>query len=459
MDPIQFLLSLEVLGMKFGLENMQLLSRALGHPEQAFRSIIVAGTNGKGSVTAFLSACLHRAGHRVARYTSPHLIRLEERFVIDEAEVGTEPLRKALAVVQRTVGDMLRAGRFQTPPTFFECATAAAFELFRREGVSIAVLEVGLGGRLDATNIVTPLAAAITSIGLDHQAQLGTTLESVAREKAGVIKPGIPVVAGPLPPEADAVVAEVCRERGARLVRTGDAVTLEVQQQQGCTIVSLETPRRALRNIPLALPGRHQAQNAAVTVALLDELETLGMHASDDAIAEGLSAANWPARLERFVWRGCDVLLDAAHNPDGARALAAYLREIGWPPVTLIFGAMRDKDAGGMLAELVPVSGRLICATAPGARAATASTLAGIARNISSAFPVEAIDAPEGALARACERGGRIVAAGSIVSKNVGDFQIVSGNPAEVIGDTRTLDKRYLKDPTLRNWYEEWQRA
>lgn len=416
MDPIQFLLGLEPLGMKFGLETMQRLCEALDRPERAFRSVIVAGTNGKGSVTAMLSAALHAAGHRAARYTSPHLTRLEERFVIAESEVANADLRDAAADVQRVVAMLLREGTLGAPPTFFECATAAAFVLFRRAGVDTAVLEVGLGGRLDATNVVTPMAAAITSIGLDHQALLGSTLAEVAREKAGVIKPGIPVVAGPLPPEADAAVEAVCRDQGSRLVRVGREIQMTAAiDAEGRTVVSIETPRRRLERIPLALAGRHQADNAAVAVAMLDELDARHVAVGDAAAIAGLTGTRWPARLERVQYRGCDVLLDAAHNPDGARALAAHLHAIGWTGMTLVFGAMRDKDVRGMLGALLPLCARVVCTTAPGARGLDAGTLAAVARELGSGAGVEAISEPEAALARACGGpGGRVVAAGSI---------------------------------------------
>lgn len=415
MDPIEFLLSLEVLGMKFGLENMRRLCAALDHPETAFRSVIVAGTNGKGSVTAMTSAALYAAGHRVGRYTSPHLLRLEERFVVQEAEVETAELREAAGRVQAAVEILLKRGTLGAPPTFFECTTAAAFEIFRRDGVEIAVLEVGLGGRLDATNVVSPLAAAITSIDLDHQAQLGSTLASIAREKAGIIKPGVPVVAGPLPPEADVVVADICRERGAPLTRVGRDVKVDATLRDGVTSVSIVTADRRLMDVPLALPGRHQAGNAAVAVALLDALGRAGIEVDDEAAVAGLSRTRWPARLERLRWRGCDVLLDAAHNPAGARSLAAYLRETNHSGVTLVFGAMRDKDIVGMLKELMPYCAVVICATVPGSRALDAAELGRIAAGLAgSTVRVETIAEPDRALMRACELGRCVVAAGSI---------------------------------------------
>ena len=233
--------------MKFGLENISRLCAALDHPERAFASIIVAGTNGKGSVTAMVHRGLRAAGHRAARYTSPHLERLEERFVIDDDEVDTDALRRGHRPRARGDRDGCSSpAALDAPPTFFECATAVAFDLFREAGVRIAVLEVGLGGRLDATNVVQPLLAAITSIGLDHQAQLGNTLESVAFEKAGVVKPGIPVVVGDLPVEAQRVVEQICREREATLIRAS----------------TCGASAALARTTPLALAGRHQQDNA-----------------------------------------------------------------------------------------------------------------------------------------------------------------------------------------------------
>ena len=362
--------------------------------------MIVAGTNGKGSVTAMVATALGAAGHRTARYTSPHLERLEERFVIDGREAGTADLWTAAARVRdaavRLQGDGVLAG----PPTFFECATAIAFELFRAAAVEIAVLEVGLGGRLDATNVVTPMAAAITSIDFDHEALLGDTLESIAFEKAGVIKPGIPVVVGPLSEPAMRVVASVCAERGARLVsvdrRSFDAVD------------------RVTAGVPLALAGAHQRANAAVALRLLRELDTLGLPVGPDHIRAGLCEVRWPARLERLRRGGCEVILDAAHNPAGARALAEYLRSIGWIGATLVFGAMHDKQVAGMLGPLAAVCGDIICTTAPTPRALPAEVLADAARSIDPSRAIEAIADPAAALERACRGGGRIVAAGSI---------------------------------------------
>ncbi|MEO6212738.1 MAG: hypothetical protein ABIP65_03825, partial [Vicinamibacterales bacterium] len=245
-DPIDFLYSLERLGMKLGLENINTLCAALGDPQRSFRSIIIAGTNGKGSVTVMVETALRAAGHRTARFTSPHLVRLEERFVIDGAEVGTDALRNSAGRVQRAVESLIAEEKLEGAPTFFECATAIAFDLFRAAGVEVAVLEVGLGGRLDATNVVLPMAAAITTIDLDHQAQLGDSLESIAREKAGVIKPGIAVVCGELPDVATRIVAAACAEQGARMIEADCVVQLRSRAAARMTMVDVRTATRSL---------------------------------------------------------------------------------------------------------------------------------------------------------------------------------------------------------------------
>jgi dihydrofolate synthase/folylpolyglutamate synthase len=361
-------------------------------------------------VTVLVETALRAAGHHAARYTSPHLVRLEERFVIDGREVETSALRDGVATVRAAVESLTRRGVFDVPPTFFECATAAAFELFRRRRVEIAVLEVGLGGRLDATNIVTPIATAITSIDFDHQVQLGDTIEAIAREKAGIIKPGVPVVCGPLPPAAGAVIREISKARGATMIEALEEVRI-VRNEQSSS-VDVRSRKRALEDVTLALCGRHQLDNAAVAVALLDELANQGITVTDGAVRTGLTEAKWPGRLERFTRGRTEILLDAAHNPAGARALASHLQEIGWSRVTLVFGAMRDKDVRHMLEPLAPFCEAIVCTTAPSPRALSAFDLAALARPLGPT--VEAIADPAAALARALEMGRPIVSAGSI---------------------------------------------
>jgi dihydrofolate synthase/folylpolyglutamate synthase len=385
--------------MKFGLANITRLCDALGQPQSAFPSVIVAGTNGKGSVTAMVEAALRAAGCRTGRYTSPHLLRLEERFAIDGVDVSPSVLDAAAGRVQRAVAGLLASGALEAAPTFFECTTAVAFELFRDAGVDVAVLEVGLGGRLDATNVVCPIAAAIVSIDIDHEAQLGTTIASIAAEKAGIAKPGIPVVCGRMAREASDVIAAVCAERGARMIRTDDTPSLSAR----------------VAVIPLALAGEHQRANAEVAIVLLETLDAtgrLGVHIGADAIHAGLTRAVWPGRLERFDAPGCRVLLDAAHNAAGARALAAYVRSAEPAGVTLVFGAMQDKAVAEMLTALAPVAREIICTTAPSPRAAPAADLAALAAGLGS--QALAVADPFAALEQACARGGTVVVAGSI---------------------------------------------
>lgn len=394
-DPLQWLFSLERLGMKFGLENMVRLSAELGHPHTRFPSVHIAGTNGKGSVTAMVDAGLRAAGYRSARYTSPHLVHLEERFVIDGQPCDTAALVASLERVRNAVDALHARGELEAPATFFECTTAAAFDLFAASGVDIAVLEVGLGGRLDATNIVTPLVTAITTIDFDHQAQLGTAIEQIAAEKAGIIKAGVPIVIGRLPDAAEAVVADTARTLNAPLVR------------------ALE--RNAIpEGTRLALEGAHQRDNAAVAAAVLEALGPRGFRVDAQAVREGLESVRWPGRLERIRTGDTEILLDAAHNPAGARALASYLRESGWTDATLVFGAMHDKDARGMLEALAPAVRRIICTTAPTPRAEAADVLAQAAAAVPGVSDVKAIPEPAQALASAAAGSRRVVVAGSI---------------------------------------------
>ena len=392
-DPLDWLLGLELLGMKFGLENMHRLTASLDHPERHFTSVHVAGTNGKGSVTAMVEQGLRAAGLESARYTSPHLERLEERFVIRGQETSTDALRATVTAVREAV-EKIQAQQPAFSPTFFECATAAAFELFRRERVEVAVIEAGLGGRLDATNVIEPLVTAITSVDFDHEALLGTTTEAIAAEKAGIVKPRVPLVVGRLTPAADAVVTETAARRQAPVIRAS----------------AIPPAWTALRP---ALKGAHQRDNIAVAIALLEQLRALGIDVPDDAIRSAVEDVRWPGRLEHIERNGISYLIDAAHNPGGARALAAYIGELGWTDACLVFGAMQDKKVVGMLGYLLPVVGSIVCTTAPSARAEAADRLAGVARELTGR-PVYIEPDPARAVARASSVSPRVVIAGSI---------------------------------------------
>ena len=414
MDPLRYIFGLEQFGIKLGLDNIRTLCKALGDPQLAYKTIVVAGTNGKGSVTAFVDESLRAAGHRVGRYTSPHLVRLDERFAYDGQIAPHDVVEDVAVTVVEAITRLLDAGALHAPPTFFEATTAIAFALFKRVAVDIAVLEVGLGGRLDATNIAEPLAVAITSIDRDHEQQLGPTLASIAREKAGVIKRGAPVVLGPLVDEPLAVIRGVAADRDAPLMRALEKCRTEVHMIDGAADLTLETPVRRYPKVRLGLRGRHQIANAIVAVRLLETIESLGVRVGPDAIRRGLHDARWPGRLEWIQIEGGSLLLDAAHNPSGAESLATYLREFHPGKLPLVYGAVKDKDIDGMLRALLPVSSRLIATQAATSRAAAADDVAARARTIAPAMRVETIPDPDAAVRAALRDSTGAVVAGSI---------------------------------------------
>ena len=380
--------------MKFGLGNMSRLLSAIDDPHTSFQTIHVAGTNGKGSVAAILETALTHTGYRCGRYTSPHLERLEERFVVGGDEVSASQVADAAERVREASARLLRSGEFTAPPTFFEATTAIAVDLFRVIGVEIAVIEVGLGGRLDSTNVVQPLISVITTIAMDHQAQLGNTIEAIAAEKAGIIKPRVPVVIGRLPEAADAVIGRMAAALDAPLVRAHEVASLE--------------------GVTPSLRGHHQKDNALVALATLDRMADSTFPVPRPSAVYAIEHVRWPGRLERFDYRGSQVLLDAAHNPAGAAALASYLREEGWTNATLVFAAMADKDIRGMLGELLPAVGTVIVTSAPTPRAASPDALAAVVRDLRpGSSPEIAVDGAD-AVRRACAANGRVVVAGSM---------------------------------------------
>jgi dihydrofolate synthase/folylpolyglutamate synthase len=412
---LAYLFSLEHFGIKFGLDNISALVHALGDPQDAFASVHVAGTNGKGSVTAMVDAMLRAAGHRSGRYTSPHLVDLRERFVIDGGLVTPQSLDAAIDRVRAAVESLRRRGVLDVHPTFFEVTTAVAFELFRAAHVEIAVCEVGLGGRLDATNVLQPRATAITSIALDHEQYLGSTLADIAFEKAGIIKPTVPVVVGRVPPDARAVIERVAAERGAPLVWAADdaSVTRDTTDPTGTT-VHARTGRRDYGSFSLPLAGAHQLDNAAVALRLVELLEDAGIAVGVRSVIEGFSNLRWPGRLERVTLPdGREALLDAAHNPAGAAALASYLQQLA-EPRPLVFAAMRDKNADGILRALAQVVSAIVITRATNPRSADPQVLAAVARRAAPGLPVEVAAAVGDALQLAFDRAPRIVVAGSI---------------------------------------------
>jgi dihydrofolate synthase/folylpolyglutamate synthase len=403
------LFSLETFGIKLGLESISRLCEALGHPERRFTTLHVAGTNGKGSVTAMVHAALLAAGIRSARYTSPHLSTLAERFVIGDAPVDDATLDATGSDVLQLIDRLCATGTLNVMPTFFEATTAIGFELFRRAAVDAAVIEVGLGGRFDATNVIQPIAGAITTIAFDHQQHLGTTLARIAFEKAGIIKPGMTVVTGALPGDAIAVVRQASRERGARLIETTDS-SMQLEMVEGRARITVRTGHAEYGPLLLALRGEHQAANALVAIGLLEAAAERGLAVDRAAISRGLETAEWPARLELLTLPGGKrVLIDAAHNAEGAEALARYLR--AWHPErpALVVGVMRDKDADEILRPLLPCVSDIIATAAPTPRALPAADLG---HRIGAAATV--IDDPASAVEQALQLADTVCVAGSI---------------------------------------------
>jgi dihydrofolate synthase/folylpolyglutamate synthase len=412
MTAVERLFGLEQFGIKLGLDNIRTILAALGNPERAWRSIHIAGTNGKGSVAAMVECALRAGGLKTGRYTSPHLDRIEERVAINGKAIDSATFEAVTADVFDVI-DRLDAGRLpgqslgEGRPTFFEVSTAVAFEVFKRSGVDVAVVEVGLGGRFDATNVLTPTITAITSIAFDHERHLGNTLSDIAFEKAGIAKPGVPLVTGRLPGEAASRISKVARELEVPLI---DA--------------HATTTDRKYPPLTLALPGRHQLENAAVAVAILERWSKMVTHLTTEAIVTGLTQCEWPARLEWLrMPHGGELLIDAAHNPAGAAALASYLQDTGSKPLPMVFAAMADKDLRNMIGALTPVASSFIATTVPHTRARSAEDLAKEIRLLTN-VPVEAAASPEAAVARALAQpahrspgeGGskRAVACGSI---------------------------------------------
>ena len=412
---IDRLLALDTFGVKLGLDNIARLCAALGHPERTFTTLHVAGTNGKGSVTAMVHAALVAAGVHAGRYTSPHLVDLAERFAIGAAPVDADTLRRTAEDVLDCADALRATGGLPTEPTFFDATTAIAFELFRRARVDIAVIEVGLGGRYDSTNIIAPLAGAITSIGFDHQQWLGTTIEAIAFEKAGIIKPGMDVVIGTLPDEAHRVVCDVARERQARIIDAANGARVTSHPRSGPDAVIIQTPVDRYGPLSLALRGEHQLGNALVAIRLLEAARHRGVRVPSDAIARGLTEVDWPARLELIrVQGGGPVLLDAAHNVDGARALAAYLGSQYPERPALVIGVMRDKDVEGIIGTLLPVVSSVVTTAADTPRAISASDLAARIMATGPSIPVRSEPDPRRAVEQAMMTGGAVCVTGSL---------------------------------------------
>ncbi|HSK76957.1 MAG TPA: folylpolyglutamate synthase/dihydrofolate synthase family protein [Thermoanaerobaculia bacterium] len=401
-DPLTLLSRLEASGIRLGLEKTRQLLAALGDPQRRFPAVLVAGTNGKGSTSALLAAMAEAAGYRTGLYTSPHLETVEERLRIDGRAI--EPGRLG-ALLERIVGTSERTEG--TPPTYFEALTVAAFLFFAEAEVDLAVVEVGLGGRLDATNLCDPILSVITPIAFDHQEFLGNTLAAIAREKAGILRPGRPALVW----IEDAEPAEAVRESaalvGARLAFASDEVEIEKIEPLGWNgqAVRLRTPVRRY-DLCLALVGDHQAKNLGLAVRAAEILEI-----SAEAIAAGAAAARWPGRIEAVDLPGGQrSVLDAAHNESGAAVLTAFLERMG-ERVDFLFGVLADKDYARMIELLAPHARSWVLTTPQSPRAKDPAELAALLAGQEVVVEPD----PEKALDRALALGSKtLVACGSI---------------------------------------------
>jgi len=361
---------------KFGLVNIRTLVEVLGNPHSASPSIHIAGTNGKGSTASMLDSILRVSGFRTGLYTSPHLERINERIRIGGEDISEEKFAAAWTRVEAVIESLLASGKLAAHPTYFECITALAFVAFAEASVNFAVYEVGLGGRLDATNIVEPQVAVITSVDFDHESFLGYSIEEIAVEKAGIIKTGAWVASSVERPEARAVIRARCHEVGARLVEVDDAWQVEVTGASGgCYRAIARSPVSKITLEP-SLAGRFQIRNALAAATAAQLLAERGFPVRDEAIEQGIHSARWPGRLERLQEHPT-VFLDGAHNPSGATQLLAFWKEnLQGHRILLVYGAMRDKAVDEIAGLLFPAADLVILTQPLQPRAISAPLLA-----------------------------------------------------------------------------------
>ncbi len=405
---------------KFDLAHMRALLDEMGHPERRFPCVLIAGTNGKGSTAATLASILVAADYRTALYTSPHLRRVNERIRISGEPIGDAEFAAIHDRVDTVARRLVERGTLPWPPSFFEMLTAMAFDYFAESAVDIAVLEVGMGGRLDATNVVEPALAVITDIALDHQKYLGNTIGEIAREKAGIIRPGARVVTLPQHPEANDVLGNTILERGAIGINAVPYVAPVSPNAEpvGGPGARNRFPLEVMGEkilVDSPLYGRHQLRNLALAIAAAVELNQCGFTVTPAAIARGLRETKWPGRFQALESGGRDYVLDVAHNPAGAWALRSALTAYaGERPLTMIFGAMRDKAIAEMAEVLFPLAERVVATRAENPRSAAPEEIRAAASRVS----VEIEEASDVAAALRCAQASPsqhlIVITGSI---------------------------------------------
>ena len=429
---------------KFDLAYVREMMDALGHPERRFASVLIAGTNGKGSTAAMLSSMLRVAGYKTGLYSSPHLIRINERIRVNGDVISDPEFGEMHERVERTAQQLLQSGKLPWHPSFFEMLTVMAFEYFASIGVEIAVLEVGMGGRLDATNVVEPMISVIADVSLDHQKYLGETIAEIAREKAGIIRQNGVVVTLPQHPQANEVIGQAILEKNARAVSATKYVP-PVSPGAETYFEGRPRPEAGRSRYPLVvmgeeidvdspLTGRHQLRNLALAIATVEELAQFGFKVTPQQMEQGIRQTRWPGRFQVLPASAAthqrEMVLDVAHNPAGAWALRSALSE-NFPgrELTLVFAAMRDKALAEMATILFPIAEQVVVTRVANPRAATTHELLQAGSNTGT--PLFAEDSVAGALARARDISkpqGLIVVTGSIFL--VGEAMSAMGIPA-----------------------------
>jgi dihydrofolate synthase/folylpolyglutamate synthase len=408
-ESLDYLTSLGRFGIKLGLERTQALLHQLGDPQNLFQGVHVAGTNGKGSVCAMVASVLQASSYRVGLMPKPHLVSYTERIQVDQRPIAEDAFAALLTELQPAIN---KVAEELGPPTEFEILTSAALYYFARAGIDLLVCEVGLGGRLDSTNVLDLGVSVITNIALDHTQYLGSTLEAIAAEKAGILKPDSIAITGAQPP-ALAVIEAAAQRQQIPLLRLGQEIELTAIDKEWAGVqATATTPAGTYRDLRIPLLGLHQADNAAIAVAAIDALRSRGWEISDGALRDGLARTRWPGRLE-VIDRNPIVLVDGAHNPAGLqRSLAAVQKLAKDRPLVIVFGAMKDKDLPAMLAQLRAVAASVIFSAIDWHRAATPADLAA-----QFGAPAETAESSAEALARARQRAssnGIVLVCGSL---------------------------------------------
>jgi len=370
--------NLERFGIKLGLENMTEFLARIGNPHEALRAVHVTGTNGKGSVCAMLASILREAGYKVGLYTSPHLVDFRERISVSGVNISEGDVVR-IAEELRPVMEAMALESEDRQLTFFEFTTALAFRYFQEQGVDMVVAEVGMGGRLDATNVLRPDVGVITRIGLEHTNYLGKSIPDIAREKAGIVKTGMDIITCERAPEALSTIESTCRRKGAGLLMMGRDFRVQNATVSLDGTVFDYGGSRELHGLKTKLIGRHQAENAAAAACAIEALGRRGVEVGSEAIYKGLDSARWPGRLE-VVSRSPLLILDGGHNPAGVETAVAVLKELGLTPLRYVVACMDDKDAAGMMRILAPTASRLYVTQVSNKRAMAADKLAQICR-------------------------------------------------------------------------------